>query len=305
MTACSIKGLSVLYGQITALKNINLEIPAGEIYGIIGPDGAGKTTLMRSICTLLPYQKGSIEVLGLNTEASQKEIRASLGYMPQRFSLYQDLSVQQNLAFFAQLFGVKAKEYHKRLAELYRFSRLEPFRTRRAGNLSGGMKQKLALSCALIHTPRLIVLDEPTFGVDPVSRIEFWNILHELQADGVSIIVSTPYMEEAEQCDSVALIHKGVVMETGNPAGLIQKWPFKLYSISGIDLPTIKTFLQQQPETFSIQLFGSEIHLSSKQVISPEIISQWQQLCPEIDTCKAIEPGMEDVFLEMMHRDRA
>lgn len=303
MNACSISELSISYGETLALRSIRLEIPQGEIYGIIGPDGAGKTTLMRAICTLLPYQHGSIEVLNLDTVKDEKNIRARLGYMPQRFSLYQDLSVQQNLLFFARLFGVKEKEYRKRLAELYQFSRLEPFSKRRAGDLSGGMKQKLALSCALIHTPELIILDEPTFGVDPVSRIEFWNILHQLKAEGIGIIVSTPYMDEAEQCDTVALIHKGRILDVGKPDDLLAAWPFKLYTVSGSDLAAIRTFLASQPELRNLQLFGSEIHISSKQEIPSDTFAAWMQQCPALKQWKAISPGIEDVFLEMMSHD--
>jgi ABC-2 type transport system ATP-binding protein len=194
----NIEHLGYYYEQKFALNGINLSIGTGELHGLIGPDSAGKTTLMRLLCGLLPLQTGEAFVFELSVRTGYREIRARVGYMPQRFSLYQDLSVQENLLFFARLFSVPERERDKRLSELYAFSRLEQFKSRRASALSGGMKQKLALSCALIHRPELLILDEPTYGVDPVSRQEFWQMLKSIQAEGTSILVSTPYMDEAE-----------------------------------------------------------------------------------------------------------
>jgi len=279
---------------------VNLEVPPALVYGIIGPDGAGKTTLMRSICTLLPYQEGSIEVLGINAADQPTAIRARIGYMPQRFSLYQDLSVEQNLRFFARLFKVKHTEMLERREQLYKFSRLQPFARRLAGNLSGGMKQKLALSCALIHTPALIVLDEPTFGVDPVSRVEFWQILHTLKAEGVSIVVSTPYMDEAGLCDQISLLHKGEVIGQGSPQELISTWQGKLYKLISTQLQELYIYLQGKTDKANLQLFGSEIHLFSENELPPGLIRTWQQEHPRLQSCEEIQPGMEDVFLRMM-----
>jgi len=300
MNVLKIKELSVRYGSVEALSEVDLEVQPAMVYGIIGPDGAGKTTLMRSICTLLPYQEGSIEVLGYDAASQAKEIRARIGYMPQRFSLYQDLSVQQNLRFFARLFKVNHAEMLKRREQLYKFSRLEPFAKRLTGNLSGGMKQKLALSCALIHTPELIILDEPTFGVDPVSRVEFWQILHQLKADGISIVVSTPYMDEASQCDKIVLLHKGRVIGQGSPAEIISGWKGKLYSLTSRDLQKLYAYLQTKAGKDDLQLFGSEIHLFSEQELSSDKIADWQSEFPELESCVEIKPGMEDVFLRMM-----
>jgi ABC-2 type transport system ATP-binding protein len=300
MKVLSIGDLSVRYGSTQALKGVNLEVPPALVYGIIGPDGAGKTTLMRSICTLLPYQEGSIEVLGLDAAKQSTAIRARIGYMPQRFSLYQDLSVEQNLRFFARLFKVKHAEMLTRREQLYRFSRLKPFAGRLAGNLSGGMKQKLALSCALIHTPALIVLDEPTFGVDPVSRVEFWQILHQLKSEGVSIVVSTPYMDEASQCDQISLLHKGEVIGQGSPEEVISTWQGKLYKLKAPRLQELYSYLRGKTDMANLQLFGSEIHLYSETELTEDQIHLWRQEHPQLESCEEIRPGMEDVFLRMM-----
>lgn len=300
MNAAVAQDLSVFYGSTKALKQVNLEVPEAMVYGIIGPDGAGKTTLMRSLCTLLPYSAGSIRVLDYDALTESAQIRARIGYMPQRFSLYQDLSVEQNLRFFARLFKVSRKEMIVQREKLYGFSRLKPFAKRLAGNLSGGMKQKLALSCALIHTPKLIILDEPTFGVDPVSRVEFWQILHELKQEGVSIIVSTPYMDEAVQCDQITLLHKGSVIGQGTPNEIIARWQGKLYKLKGDNLQELYKYLQSKVDKADLQLFGSEIHLYSKDELHAELIDTWKHEFPSLSSWEEIQPGMEDVFLKMM-----
>ncbi|MDD2230726.1 MAG: ABC transporter ATP-binding protein [Candidatus Cloacimonetes bacterium] len=300
MNAAETQDLSVRYGSTEALKKVNLEVPEAMVYGIIGPDGAGKTTLMRSLCTLLPYSEGSIRVLDFDAKTQSAQIRARIGYMPQRFSLYQDLSVEQNLRFFARLFKVNKQEMLVQREKLYGFSRLKPFAKRLAGNLSGGMKQKLALSCALIHTPKLIILDEPTFGVDPVSRVEFWQILHELKQEGVSIIVSTPYMDEAVQCDQITLLHKGEVIGQGTPNEIIARWQGKLHNFKGDNLQELYKYLQIKVDKADLQLFGSEIHLYSKDELKTELIDTWKHEFPGLSSWEEIQPGMEDVFLKMM-----
>ena len=220
--------------------------------------------------------------------------------MPQRFSLYQDLSVQQNIRFFGRLFGVAEAEINAQMEKLYRFSRLEPFAGRLAGDLSGGMKQKLALSCALIHTPRLIVLDEPTFGVDPISRMEFWRILHDLKEAGISIIVSTPYMDEAQQCDAISLLHRGKIMAEGSPADILAGYSLHLYNLESDNPASLMDFLQSLPDLNGLQLFGNEIHLSSKRELNEAQFDSWKSQCPHLKSWKQISPGMEDVFLAMM-----
>lgn len=208
-----------------ALHGATLSIPKGSLFGIIGADGAGKTTFLRILATLLDADGGTARVLSHDVKTGMAAIRGAIGYMPQRFSLYEDLTVVENMAFFADIFCVPPDERGGRMDRLLRFSRLSPFKTRRAGALSGGMKQKLALSCALIHTPELLVLDEPTTGVDPLSRREFWSILRELKAQGVSILVSTPYLDEAEYCDQAALFHRGRVMVSGALKELMESGP--------------------------------------------------------------------------------
>jgi ABC-2 type transport system ATP-binding protein len=216
-------GLFKSFGPVTALAGVSLEVKSGLIFGLIGADGAGKSTLLRILATLASPDKGSAKALGLDVLSSRRELRARIGYMPQKFSHYEDLTVEENMRFFASVFGLAPCERGERTARLLKFSRLAPFSNRRARDLSGGMKQKLALSCALIHTPELLILDEPTTGVDPVSRKEFWEILRELNGQGITILVSTPYMEEAEYCHGLALMHQGRLLLQGIPGELLKE----------------------------------------------------------------------------------
>ena len=217
----SINDVTKNYGSICALDNVSFEVEKGEVFGLIGPDGAGKTTLFRILTTLLVPDSGTATVEGLDAIKDYKRIRSIVGYMPGRFSLYQDLSVEENLEFFASIFGVDVKDNYDIIAPIY--SQIEPFAKRRAGKLSGGMKQKLALSCALIHRPQVLFLDEPTTGVDAVSRSEFWDMLAGLKQYGISILVSTPYMDEAGRCDRIALINEGKVLKIDTPENIKDK----------------------------------------------------------------------------------
>lgn len=217
----SINDVTKNYGSICALDNVSFEVEKGELFGLIGPDGAGKTTLFRILTTLLVPDSGTATVEGLDAIKDYKRIRSIVGYMPGRFSLYQDLSVEENLEFFASIFGVDVKDNYDIIAPIY--SQIEPFAKRRAGKLSGGMKQKLALSCALIHRPQVLFLDEPTTGVDAVSRSEFWDMLAGLKQYGISILVSTPYMDEAGRCDRIALINEGKVLKIDTPENIKDK----------------------------------------------------------------------------------
>ncbi|MDD3534732.1 MAG: ABC transporter ATP-binding protein [Candidatus Cloacimonetes bacterium] len=300
MSIVKVEGLGISFGNLPALKEINLQVPAGGIYGIIGPDSAGKTTLLRTICTLLPYKEGKVEVLKLDALKDAAVIRAQIGYMPQRFSLYRDLSVEQNIRFSARLFGVNGKEYASTLERLYQFSKLQPFAGRQAGKLSGGMQQKLALSCALIHKPELLVLDEPTFGVDPVSRQDFWDILHALKAEGISIIVSTPYMDEAQQCDRISLLFKGKIIGSDTPAGILAGWKGHLYRLETDDPQRLYGYLKEDLRLGDLQLFGSDIHLGSEDALEDAVFEKWQKGCPALKSWQQIQPNMEDVFLKMM-----
>lgn len=293
------------YGEIEAVKNISFSVKPGQLFGLIGPDGAGKTTLMRTICTLVVPDSGTILVKGMDVTQKVSQIRSILGYMPQRFSLYQDLTVEQNLQFFADLFQVPQAERHTRLRQLYQFSRLEPFKKRAAGALSGGMKQKLALSCALIHTPEILILDEPTFGVDPVSRQEFWEILHSIQKEGTTILVSTAYMDEANLCDRVALFFNGQIKAIDSPENLRNRFNYPLYHIQAQDLRGLIDFFQSKEEVYTTQLFGDSLHVSFKQ---PPIESSWQEwqhiTSGNLLKWQKYNPTIEDIFLDLMENDK-
>ena len=228
--AIEVSGLTKRYGTVTALDGVSFRVGRGELFGLIGPDGAGKTTLFRLLTTLLVPDAGFAAVDGFDTVRDYRRIRERVGYMPGRFSLYPDLSVGENLAFFAALFGVEIRDNYELIAPIY--SQIEPFRTRRAGKLSGGMKQKLALCCALVHRPSVLLLDEPTTGVDAVSRSEFWDMLSELKRRGISILVSTPYMDEARRCDRIALCNEGRVLGIDTPQGIVGTYGDPLYALS-------------------------------------------------------------------------
>ncbi len=213
-----VKNLTKKFGDINAVDNLSFDIMKGEIFGIVGPDGAGKSTLLRMMSGILLPESGTVEINGMNMQDNLFRIKESLAYMPQRFGLYEDLTVEENIIFFGRLFGVSRRDISKRIPALYEFSRLEPFKMRLAGKLSGGMKQKLGLACSLVHSPGIILLDEPTNGVDPVSRREFWKILYTLLGDGVTIVVSTAYLDEAERCNRVAMMNRGKFMRNSTPA---------------------------------------------------------------------------------------
>lgn len=221
MKAIEVEHISKSYGEVAALRDVSFDVEAGELFGLIGPDGAGKTTLFRLLTTLLKPDAGRASVVGLDIVNDYRDIRKQVGYMPGRFSLYSDLTVRENMEFFASIFGTTIEENYDMVAPIYR--QIEPFSDRRAGKLSGGMKQKLALSCALIHKPKVLFLDEPTTGVDVVSRVEFWDMLYALRQQGITILVSTPYMDEAQRCSRVALINKGHILAIDTPQTIIQQ----------------------------------------------------------------------------------
>ena len=246
------------YGSNEALRGVSFRVSEGEIFGIIGPVGAGKTSIFRILTTLILPDGGSARVLGLDVVQDYHGIRRRVGYMPGRFSLYQDLSVEENLRFFATLFGTTIEENYDLVKDIYSY--LEPFRKRKAGALSGGMKQKLALSCALIHRPDVLFLDEPTTGVDPVSRKEFWTMLRRLREQGLSIVVSTPYMDEATLCDRIALIRKGIFLDTDTPADIISKFTLPLLAVSGPHMPSLLRDIRRIPQVFSCFAFGDTHH---------------------------------------------
>jgi ABC-2 type transport system ATP-binding protein len=287
------------YGDFSALSDIHLEISRGEIFGLIGPDGAGKTTFFRILSTLILPDRGSAKVLGFDVVREYKRIRAEVGYMPGRFSLYQDLTVEENLRFYASIFAVKIQENYHLIKNIYQ--PLEPFRKRRAGKLSGGMKQKLALACALIHKPRLLILDEPTTGVDAVSRKEFWEHLRELKQEGITILVSTPYMDEAQRCDRLALLQSGRILDLGNPEQIRSGFEGKLFSLeSGNRYQTLK-LMRTFREVNSVQAFGQILHFNLVPGVSTEVIyNRLIEAGTESVKILEIDPGIEDCFMQKM-----
>jgi len=301
MNAIEISDFTKRYGTTTAVDTISLSVRQGELFGLMGPDGAGKTTTMRAVCTLLVPDGGTIVVQGLDVSRDLIRIRELLGYMPQRFSLYQDLSVEQNLRFFADLFRVRSAERREREEQLYRFSRLGEFRKRKAGALSGGMKQKLALSCALVHTPGVLVLDEPTTGVDPVSRQEFWDILRSIQKQGTTIFVSTAYLEEADKCDRVALMHSGRIVLAGTPSEVRASFRHPLYRLKGKNLRALQAFFAGAAETRTTQLFGDALHVVFNVEPPEDRWGDWlSQSGGNLESWAKQPPSIEDVFMDFV-----
>ncbi len=258
--AVTAQGLEKNYGAVPALKGVSLEVPEGELFGLVGPDGAGKTTLLRILTTLLLPDKGTAAVDGLDVVKDYRQIRARIGYMPGRFSLYQDLSVEENLTFFATLFGTTVQDNYDFIKDIYQ--QIEPFKTRRAGKLSGGMKQKLALCCALIHRPSVLFLDEPTTGVDPISRKELWEMLRKLKAQGIAVVVSTPYMDEAALCDRIALAREGRFLLTDSPEHIVDSFDRTLWAVTGENMFTLLQLLRAYPGIGSCFSFGDSLHIT-------------------------------------------
>lgn len=260
--AVIVKDLTKVYGETTAVDAVSFSVNQGEIFGLIGPDGAGKTSIFRVLTTLLLPDGGSATVDGFDVVKDYSQIRSLVGYMPGKFSLYQDLSVEENLNFFATLFNTTIKENYHLIKDIY--IQLEPFKTRRAGKLSGGMKQKLALCCALIHKPTVLFLDEPTTGVDPVSRKEFWEMLKQLKAQNITIVVSTPYMDEANLCDRIALIQGGKILSVNTPGNIIKAYPDQLYAIKADNMHALLKILSGYDEVLASYAFGEFAHASFK-----------------------------------------
>lgn len=296
-----LKNINKSFGDVKALNNISLSVSEGEIFGLIGPDGAGKTTLFRIITSLLLPEEGDVNLFGIDVLKNHKHVRKLTGYMAGRFSLYHDLTVEENLKFYATVFGTSIEENYDLIKDVY--SQIEPFKKRKAGKLSGGMKQKLALSCALIHKPKLLVLDEPTTGVDAVSRKEFWDMLKRLQNKGITILVSTPYMDEASLCDRVGLIQKGSLLSVNTPEKLIDDYSRKMLTVSSDNLYSLVTDLRKNPNTHSAFLFGHSVHLTNKEGTAPteEIKKYLYEKGHENISVKITEPGIEDCFMDLMN----
>jgi ABC-2 type transport system ATP-binding protein len=329
MAAIEAYNITHRYGSVTAIDDISFTVDEGELFGFIGPDGAGKTTLFRIAATLIIPAGGRMTLSGLNTVSRFRELRNHIGYMPGRFSLYQDLTVEENLNFFATIFGTTIRENYYLIEPIYK--QLEPFKKRQAGKLSGGMKQKLALSCALIHKPKILILDEPTTGVDAVSRTEFWEMLTRLKDEGITIIVSTPYMDEALRCDRIGLIQSGRLLSIDTPEKVRRSYSRKLYAATHPDKYKLLLALRSMSaETLRPALsnvsdratgedhassipasavgnaepFGDSVHITLTEGTAPEdILKALERAGLPGATIKEIIPGVEDVFLELMKKE--
>ena len=302
--AVTTEGLSKRFGKVEALREITVSVTEAELFGLIGADGAGKTTLFRILATLLIPDNGKASLLGLDTVASYREIRTRIGYMPGRFSLYQDLSVEENLNFFATVFGTTVEENYDLIRDIY--DQLEPFRKRRAGQLSGGMKQKLALCCALVHRPELLLLDEPTTGVDAVSRQEFWQMLGRLKQQGITILVSTPYMDEASLCDRVAFMQDGRILAIDTPDGITGLFGKPLFAIRAHDKHRLINELRAFKHTSSAYAFGNSVHYTDlRNSCEPHELAEWLKSRGFVEVVvQRIQPGIEDTFMSLMESAR-
>jgi ABC-type multidrug transport system ATPase subunit len=295
---------SYLEGKVKAVKEVSFSVEKGELFGLIGPDGAGKTSLFRILTTLLLPDSGTASVFGCDIVKDFKNIRKHVGYMPGKFSLYQDLTVEENLNFFATVFGTTIQENYDLIKDIY--VQLEPFKNRRAGNLSGGMKQKLALCCALIHRPKVLFLDEPTTGVDTVSRKEFWEMLKRLKEQGITILVSTPYMDEATLCERIALIQEGEIMSINTPQGIIAEYPKELFSIKSSNMIQLLDDLRKNDSIDSCNAFGEYHHITFKsentELAKSELESNFKRNQDHKDLIiNTINPTIEDCFINLMN----
>lgn len=299
MSDIYVQGVGKSFEDTQALKDISFEVAEGELFGLIGPDGAGKTTLFRILTSLLIPDEGHAVICGYDSVKEYKQIRRTIGYMPGRFSLYQDLSVEENLEFFATIFGTTIKENYALIEDIY--VQIEPFKKRRAGKLSGGMKQKLALCCALIHRPKVLFLDEPTTGVDAVSRDEFWAMLKRLKSQGISIMVSTPYMDEASLCDRIALIQNGALLAVDTPKQIIQGYTKSLYEVKSDQFYQLLQDLRGADFVERVEPFGEFLHLSSHAPLNLAEVENFMQSKGHSNSLiRETQANIEDVFLDLM-----
>jgi ABC-2 type transport system ATP-binding protein len=295
--AVEARGLRKRFGDVTAVDGVDLEVRQAEVFGLLGPDGAGKTTLIRLLCGLLPPDEGSALVAGQDVVADPEAVKPYTGYLAQRFALYGDLTVQENVSFCADIFGVPRQAYRERLDHLLQITRLGPFVDRRAEHLSGGMRQKLGLMCALIHRPRVLFLDEPTTGVDPVSRRDFWRLLAGFAAEGVTILVSTPYMDEAERCDRVAFLHRGRFLALDTPAELRAGVAGSPFNIGATPRPQARRLLESLPEVLGVTVFGDRLHVTAREgTTSDALVAPLRAAGLNVLFVEPIEAGLEDVF---------
>lgn len=304
--AVAVDALTRRFGDVTAVNGLSFEVRSGELFGIVGPDGAGKTTTLRMLAGVLPPSSGDARVLGHSAAQNPESVKKEIAYMSQRFGLYEDLTVRENIAFYADLYRVPKHERPARLQRLYRFSNLGEFEDRLAGKLSGGMKQKLSLCCALIHHPKALLLDEPTFGVDPISRRDLWLILHEMVAEGITVIVTTSYLDEAERCDRVAMLHEGDLLTLDTPAALQERLSGYMVAVRAQPLYAAREVLRGEPSVASATMFGESLHVVLRDRASVDLIKP--ALAGKdivVDDVTAIEPSLEDVFINLVQAGSA
>jgi ABC-2 type transport system ATP-binding protein len=298
-SAISVRGLRKTFGAVAAVDGVDLDVGRGELFGVVGPDGAGKTTALRLLATVMLPDAGGGRVAGFDLAAEPEPIKRRIGYVPQRFSLYQELTVGENLDFFADIFRVFGSERSARYRQVLDFSRLEPFRGRLARDLSGGMKQKLALACALLHRPEILLLDEPTTGVDPISRRELWKLLLELWRGGTTVLVTTPYMDEAERCQRIGFMQGGRLLEVATPAEFKSTYPYQVIEIACGERQRARRQVMTEPGVEGVELFGDKIHVKVKR--AAEEIERLTALLEaggiRVDSCRQVPPSMEDIFL--------
>ncbi|MDO8538986.1 MAG: ABC transporter ATP-binding protein [Opitutaceae bacterium] len=302
MSAIHASGLRRTFGEVVAVDALELEVAEGEIFGLVGPDGAGKTTTMRMLTGILPPTAGTATVAGHDVVRDSEQLKTDIGYMSQRFGLYPDLTVIENIDFYADIYGVASRDRAAKTGQLLAFSNLTPFKHRQAGNLSGGMKQKLGLACALIHTPRVLFLDEPTNGVDPVSRRDFWRILYQLVREGVTLFVSTAYLDEAERCNRLALLHQGQLLAVGTPDEVKRLMPGALLEIRTSTPRRVAALLREKLHDVTVGLFGDRVHVATR---DPEGVGKHvRELIGaagfDVVSLRPIEPSLEDVFVSVV-----
>lgn len=295
------RNLTKRFSSLTAVNNVTLEVSEGEIFGLVGPDGAGKTTSLRLLCGLMDPSAGEATVAGCDVQKQSAAVRDRIGYMAQRFGLYADLTVDENMAFYADLFGVNSAERSRSLPQLLRMTRMEPFRNRQAGRLSGGMKQKLALMCTLLHRPRILFLDEPTNGVDPVSRRDFWAILYQLVQTGMTVFVTTAYLDEAERCNRVGLMNHGHLIDCDSPDALRQKLVGGCYEVRAANQRAARELLQRSEGVVSVEFFGSVLHLvlDAARTSPDTLMLELERAGRGPASFRNIAPSLEDVFIAM------
>ncbi len=300
-------GLTKNFGSETAVNAVSFEAAAGELFGLVGPDGAGKSTLLRMLAGVLRPTSGDAEIFGASVARDPERIKTGIAYMSQRFGLYSDLTVLENLAFYADLYEVPRAERAARLERLFQFSSLKPFSDRLAGKLSGGMKQKLGLSCALIHEPRLLLLDEPTFGVDPISRRDLWLMVHEMVARGVTAVVSTAYLDEAERFDRLLLLHRGRILDSGTPEELLRRIDGEILDLRATPLREAREILSKHPAVLRTAIFGDRLHVSvrSAERDREALEAALREKGVEIHEMAAIAPTLEDRFIEAVESAEA